>query len=716
MTIVKRGSEFRVESESGKNLGDEKSKAGAVKRLKQVEWFKEHAKCIVDPSLVKSGAEAGAEWPADGNVTTYQPIVFQDKKRKDSKGEKLDFPSTTKQLELKDVKQPEFPSTPFTGEAYSQSFHNPRPSNSVKDGTHVIVQGNTPAAQQAGPFRGEHGPDIQFKGSDYVPDHVKQKARAANKSKDVPKLREGGPRPGMTREQSDSVDNEQKQYYHYTGQTDRHREISDSIDRRKVRKSITIAGRKVIIKATQGGDNVNLRNYPIDKAAGESIDPRNESQKRKDWTRSEKVKEDIKAYDDAKRNYAPGNGPYQLSMDAKTAYLGRAKDSKPVGEYTKDYPGAKVAFDQPIDPTKKPKKVFVHLTEGARDVKAKRQASRSDAADKIGMKYDEGTKTLTKKSSKGIMRVILQYTQNQPLAAGFKPLLAHLVADRDDDENEDDSLKVTTFGKVHVGGKSKNAPSITSDTDVSPDLPGMTEAYRKTPESEARLKEMDKKNQEHFKKYPLPKTDKSDRPNPIEGGKGDDLDYDDVDEKELDEGVNVEQEHFKNSDDDEDEKRVKGADIAMDHLSEDEHYYTKLKEMERSGKEGAKAETKKEKLLKLGDVGKSVIGQPPPPADKGEVWDKNPGMKEKWLADLQRQNEDAKKRTPIPPVNVDKSVIKERKLSSAVEGAEKMAKVREETNASPLELKTSRGQLKAYTAKLASERKKNESLLRASHD
>ena len=145
MTIVKRGSGFRVESESGKNLGDEKSKAGAVKRLRQVEWFKHHAKCIVDPSLVKSGAEAYAG--NDGNIAIYQPIVFQDKKRKDSKGDKLNFPSTTKALELKDVKQPQFPSTPFTGEAYSDAFHNPRPSNSVKDGTHVIVQGDTPAEQ-----------------------------------------------------------------------------------------------------------------------------------------------------------------------------------------------------------------------------------------------------------------------------------------------------------------------------------------------------------------------------------------------------------------------------------------------------------------------------------------------------------------------------------------------------------------------------------------
>jgi hypothetical protein len=91
------------------------------------------------------------------------------------------------------------------------------------------------------------------------------------------------------------------------------------------------------------------------------------------------------------------------------------------------------------------------------------------------------------------------------------------------------------------------------------------------------------------------------RPNPIKGGEGDDLEYDDVDEKELEEGVKVEQEHVKNSDDDEDKKKVKAADIALDHLAEDDKYYTKLAEMERSGKEGDKAETKKKKLLKIVD-------------------------------------------------------------------------------------------------------------------
>ncbi len=41
-TIVKKGDEYEVQSKSGKNLGRSDTKAGAVKRLGQVEWFKKH--------------------------------------------------------------------------------------------------------------------------------------------------------------------------------------------------------------------------------------------------------------------------------------------------------------------------------------------------------------------------------------------------------------------------------------------------------------------------------------------------------------------------------------------------------------------------------------------------------------------------------------------------------------------------------------------------
>jgi len=557
MTIVKRGSKFRVVSGEGKNLGEAGSKEGAVKRLRQVEWFKHHKKCIVDPSLVKAlGSEVG---DSDGNIAIYKPVIFNVAKPQDKEAQKLDFPSTTKQLELKDVKQPQFPSTPFTGEAYSESFHNPRPSNSVKDGTHVIVQGDNPHPQQAGPFRGEHGPDIQFKGSDYVP--------------------------------------------------------------KTTRKSIMIAGKRVVIrKGSEGSDNENLRNYPIDKDKGEPLDPRNESQKRKDWIRNEKVKEDVRAYDEAKRNYAPGNGPMGLAMDTKTSYLGRS-----MGKFFDDKTSMKVLSDK--------------------EIKAKQKADKEIEAPK---KVTRELRII--KKAKGIMRLILQYTQNQPLAAGFKPLLAHLVQDEEDpnmDERtkkkkamstEDIAEKVSKFPSKGPSSKSRirlmerasqqKTDNTSDEAGPHPDF-GPSGGYKGDTsklgkgafkdkwikQQEAAGKdpsEVPKKKEKPNYKDPTtrmlmtddlfkPATKKSSRANPIKGGIGDKLEYKDVDEKELEEGVKVEQEHVKNSDDDEDKKKVKAADIAMDHLEEDDKYYTHLNEMEREAKEEDKADTKKKKLLKIVD-------------------------------------------------------------------------------------------------------------------
>ena len=583
-----------------------------------IEYFKNHpgiGKCLVDPALVKGGGEK-----------QYSPIVFQDKKRRDSEGEKLDFPSTTKQLELKDVKQPEFPSTPFTGEAYSQSFHNPRPSNSVKDGTHVIVQGSNPPAEQAGPFRGEHGPDVQYKGSDYVP--------------------------------------------------------------KRTKKSLMIAGRKVMIKSTQGTDNANMREYPIDRDSNPSrgFGDDSEAQKRKDWVDSEKMKEKVKAYDGAKKNYAPGNGPFDLAMDAKTAYLGRSSESdlekgvaKVLGTAIKQTVKDTMDSKKRAEEKKKVQALTSTVKKGFgkffddkssmkvlsdKEIKAKQKAEKEiKAPEPVTRKI----RVIKDGKSKGVIKFLLQYTQNQPLAAGFKPLLAHLVTDKDEDEEE--NLKGPKLAKKAMSSadvydrisstRDKNKP-------ISPKL-------QKLGSRAAKVKEDSGGTAAHDDAAPIhPGVDykalnrKSDRPNPIDGGKGDDLDYDDVDEKELEAGIKVEQEHVKGSDEDEDEKRVKGADIAMDHLAEDDKYYTKLAEMERTSKEGAKADTKKKNLLKLGEVGKSIG--------------------------------------------------KERRLTETVAGTERMVKIRQETNASPGEMKATQGQLKAYTAKLKAERKKNENLLRASHD
>jgi hypothetical protein len=233
-------------------------------------------KCEVSPELVKA--------------EHYTPLVFRTAgKKSDEQGEKLDFPSAaTDPFRLRDTKQQDFPSTPGTGEAYAQAFQTV--GNQAPQGVPSYHPGN---------FKGEHGPDTQYKGTDHVPAKVRK---------------------------------------------------------RLAKKSLIIAGRKVMVKS-----------------------------------------------------------------------------EKPIGEYTKKYPGATVTFNQPIDPNKKASKVFVHLTEEGRDVKAKR-------------------------ADKSIKNLVLQYTQNQPLAPCFKPLVAILTGTNDENE-EDNSLKVTTFNKKHVGKAMSGEPS-----------------------------------------------------------------------------------------------------------------------------------------------------------------------------------------------------------------------------------------------------------------
>lgn len=41
-TIRKTGDEYTIFSKKGKKLGEYDSKAAAVKRLRQIEWFKRH--------------------------------------------------------------------------------------------------------------------------------------------------------------------------------------------------------------------------------------------------------------------------------------------------------------------------------------------------------------------------------------------------------------------------------------------------------------------------------------------------------------------------------------------------------------------------------------------------------------------------------------------------------------------------------------------------
>jgi hypothetical protein len=69
------------------------------------------------------------------------------------------------------------------------------------------------------------------------------------------------------------------------------------------------------------------------------------------------------------------------------------------------------------------------------------------------------------------------------------------------------------------------------------------------------------------------------------GGKGDELDEEDVDEDELLMGIEVEREHTKN-------KKI-AKEIALDHLAEDSRYYTKLKKIHKENPKTAKRSNEK---------------------------------------------------------------------------------------------------------------------------
>jgi hypothetical protein len=72
-------------------------------------------------------------------------------------------------------------------------------------------------------------------------------------------------------------------------------------------------------------------------------------------------------------------------------------------------------------------------------------------------------------------------------------------------------------------------------------------------------------------KEQLPEPPRNELPeSKIKGGKGDKLKPEDVDPEELEMGITVEVEHKKGD-------REAAQDIALDHLAEDPHYYTKLK-------------------------------------------------------------------------------------------------------------------------------------------
>lgn len=84
----------------------------------------------------------------------------------------------------------------------------------------------------------------------------------------------------------------------------------------------------------------------------------------------------------------------------------------------------------------------------------------------------------------------------------------------------------------------------------------------------------------------LIKNKKGEIENPIEGGVGDNLSQEDVDQEELAMGMKVEMEHIaKNDKISEEIKAAIAKDIAMDHLKEIPDYYTRLLAMELEAKE-----------------------------------------------------------------------------------------------------------------------------------
>jgi len=545
--IVKRGNKFRVISEKGKNLGESDTKSGAAKRLGEVEYFK-HAKCMVSPDLVKQ--------------QQYQPVVFQGKDKALGNKPDKDFPSTPLAYDLKDSAQPEFPSATFSGQPYAQSFSNPHAG-----------QGNDP--------------DIQHKGSDYRShttaigefasvspsgggEEKNSTGRGRNLIQPAVDLKEGHvksiKRAKSIRESSMSNTNS-------GGQT------SD------MSRSVRLMGTNIIFK-----QQLNDFNYPIDRGSNIRVDPNEEAQKRKDVFNVEKIKQKQKEYNEHRESIAR-----EKKYDS---YLGRAKDSKPIGEYKKEYPGAKVTFDQPIDPTKKPRKVFTHLSPEGQKVHLQR---------------------IKKKSGEESLQLSLMYTQNQPFDPSLKPLIYFNVGEGKTKKNKtkksfSQGMPIVGTSKTMASAKTGDFSKVINDTakkiEEEKDEPVVSKEITDEEERQGNDEKQRKQSENAVKSFNPVQSYNPDSPNKIKGGIGDKLKPKDVDDTQLVAGINVEQEHVgKDDNKTEDEKRDVAQDIALDHLKEDKDYYTKLNEMERHGKAVKKEETKKKKLLRISknEVGKSVV-------------------------------------------------------------------------------------------------------------
>jgi hypothetical protein len=132
-------------------------------------------------------------------------------------------------------------------------------------------------------------------------------------------------------------------------------------------------------------------------------------------------------------------------------------------------------------------------------------------------------------------------------------------------------------GGVKFFGKSPT----TSDPPDNPAFKGPEVWDKKPGLKEDWMADLKRQLEEAKKKKVVDNKEASDRPNPIKGGIGDDLEYDEVNKEQLKEGIDVEQEHVKRDKTRTwEEKKKFAADIAMDHLEEDPEYYTKLKKLE----------------------------------------------------------------------------------------------------------------------------------------
>lgn len=642
MTIVRRGNKFRVISGKGKNLGDSDTKSGAVKRLREVEYFK-HNKCIVDPELVKQ--------------QKYQPVVFQGKDKALGDKPEKDFPSTPMAYDLKDTAQPEFPSAPFSGQPYAQSFSNPSAG-----------QGNDPDIQKKGSdFNNSYSTVIGDFASVQPADGGQEKnstGRGRTLIQPASELKEGHVKQPIKRARS--IRENSMSPTGFTGQT------SD------LSRSLRLKGTNLVFK-----QQLNDFNYPVDKGFDNKIDSDEELQKRKAVFHAEKIKQKQEEYNEHREKIAN-----EKKFDS---YLGRSKSSKPVGEYTKEYSGAKVTFDQPIDPTKKPKKVFTHLTPEGHKLHLQRQ------------KKKDGSESLN---------LSVMYTQNQPLDPSLKPTmevkdkkktkksLLYTAALASGDPQSIKDAKHIDYSRKLMGKdpaeskeeqglevpknelKSPN-PSSTPEIAASEDQQETEKSLAATSPVEVDLKheiekldveilrsaiiaELDavnfyeqmasktaserirevlsdviKEEKTHVGEFQsllleFDKVQKKElkegekevgksfssqrvsphfdptktRPNPIKGGIGDKLKPTDVDSSQLIAGINVEKEHVgKDDNKTEEEKKEISQDIALDHLKEDKNYYTKLNEMERHSKASKKEESKSKKLIRMGKnkVGKSVV-------------------------------------------------------------------------------------------------------------